>query len=139
MAVSVSLQQKLQSLNNCGMRASENHALSGDGQASVNIAFSDGTKLRADYWRLSKNGKALLSSFDHKQAYGLPAPMDAISCLKDELQNATVVEAWHDPETGDLLFVFSNGAKLQVLNLNGYEIWQISFPDGTKEYSNLVR
>ncbi len=139
MVASVSLQQKLQSLNSCGARVSENHGHTGNGEASVNITFSDGTKLRADYWRVSKNGGALFSSFDHRQQYGLPAPMDAISCLKDEVQTATIIEARHDLEAGDLLFAFSNGLKLQVLNLSGYEIWEITFPDGTGEYSNYAK
>jgi hypothetical protein len=42
-------------------------------------------------------------------------------------------------ETGDLLFNFTNDVKLQVLNFTGYEIWQISFPDGTGEYSNYAK
>ena len=139
MVASVSLQQKLQSLNSCGLRVSENHGYTGKDRASVNITFSNGTKLRADYWRVSKNGGALFSSFDHKQQYGLPMPMDAITCLKDELQKATIIEARHDLESGDLLFAFSNGAKLQVLNLSGYEIWEIHFPDGSGELSNYAK
>jgi len=139
MVASVSLHQRLQGLNNCGARVSENHAYTGNGQASVIITFSNGTKLRADYWRLSKNGGALFSSFDHKQQYGLPAPMDAITCLRDELRNATIVETRHDLESGDLLFAFSNSAKLQVLNVSGYEIWEITFPDGSGELSNYAK
>lgn len=139
MVASVSLQQKLQRLSSCGVRVSENHGYTGKDRASVNITFSDGTKLRADYWRLSKNGGALFSSFDHKQQYGLPAAMDAISCLRDELRSATVLESRHDLETGDLLFAFTNGAKLQVLNVSGYEIWEITFPDGSGELSNYAK
>jgi len=50
-----------------------------------------------------------------------------------------VVEALHDQETGDLLFKFTQDIKLQILNVTGYEIWQIRFPDGTGEYSNYAK
>ena len=48
MVASVSLQQRLQSLNNCGLRVSENHGYTGKDRASVNSTFSNGVKLRAD-------------------------------------------------------------------------------------------
>jgi hypothetical protein len=44
----------------------ENEAYEDDpGNPSVVIVFSEGTRLRADYWRLIKNRRALISSFDH--------------------------------------------------------------------------
>ncbi len=109
------------------------------GMAPVRIVFSQGTQLRALYWRITKNGRAFISSFDHKQKYGLPAPIDAIDTLKNELLGPSVTEARHDKETGDLLFFFSNNINLQVLNVTGYEIWEIFFPDGTGAYSNSAK
>jgi hypothetical protein len=103
------------------------------------IVFSDGTQLRADYWRVIKDGRASISSFDHQQKYGLPAPIDSMEFLAKELQGQVVTEARHDRETGDLLFWFTNNIKYQIFNVTSYEIWEIDFPDGTGEYSNYNR
>jgi hypothetical protein len=50
-----------------------------------------------------------------------------------------VEQANWDSETGDLVFEFSGGLKLQILNITGYEVWEIHFPDGTGDYSNQAR
>jgi hypothetical protein len=109
------------------------------GMASVQLLFGNGSKLRADYWRIICEGKAGMSSFDHKQKYGLPAPINAIEELEEQLRDTTVTDARLDRETGDLLFQFANNIKLQVLNFTGYEVWEISFPDGSGEYSNYAK
>jgi len=108
------------------------------GTASAVIVFSEGTRLRTYYWRLIKNKKALVSSFDHQQKYGLPSPIDAVDTLKRELQGQTLTSVRFDEETGDLQFEFANDTKFQALNFTGYEMWHISFPDGTGEYSNYA-
>lgn len=46
------------------------------------VSFSDTTRLSAQFWRLIKNGKPLVSIFDHRQKYGLPEPIDAIHVLE---------------------------------------------------------
>jgi len=107
--------------------------------ASVQLLFTNGSKLRADYWRVMKDGKAGRGSFDHQQQYGLPAPIDAIAELHGQLQDKIVIDAQLDRETGDLLFQFSDNIKFQVFNFTGYEVWEISFPDGTGEYSNYAK
>jgi len=107
--------------------------------ASVQLLFGNGSRLRAEYWRVIENGKAGISSFDHNQQYGLPAPIDAIKQLQEQLQDKTVTDARLDGETGDLLFQFADNVKLQVFNFTGYEIWEISFPDGSGEYSNYAK
>jgi hypothetical protein len=109
------------------------------GMASVQLLFPDGSTLRAEYWRVMKNGKACMSSFDHRQQYGLPAPIDAISELEEQLRDKTVVDALLDAETGDLLFHFTDNIKFQVFNLSSYEVWEIHFADGTGEYSPSAR
>jgi hypothetical protein len=58
--------------------------------------------LQAAYWRLSENGSASYSSFDHQQQYGLPAIIDAIQELQKRLNDRVVMEAVLDQETGDL-------------------------------------
>ena len=107
--------------------------------ASVELLFADGTRLQTEYWRVIEGGRASFSSFDHQQIYGLPARIDGIQNLRDRLVDKMVAEALHDQETGDLLFKFTHEIKLEVLNVTGYEIWQIRFPDGTGEYSNYAK
>jgi hypothetical protein len=134
------LEQGLQKLKGCSAQVTESNAYPPEnGEASVVILFSDGTKLRADYWRVIKDGRASISSFDHKQQYGLPAPIDAVEMLTKDLQGQLITYAQHDKETGDLLLWFTNNIKCQILNFTGYEIWEINFPDGTGEYSNYAK
>jgi len=109
-----------------------------EGDASVTLTFAGGAELRMDYWRLLRHGLSVLSSFDHQQKYGLPQPVDAHADLEKALQGQEVVEARLDRQTGDLLFAFSGRTHLQVFNLTGYEIWEIMFSDGTRDYSNAV-
>lgn len=109
------------------------------GQASIKLLFANGTRLRAEYWRLVIDGRAGISSFDHQQKYGLPAPIDAVRSLCEILQDKLVTNAFLDHKTGDLLFEFTASITLQVLNFTGYEIWEINFPDGTGEYSNYAK
>jgi len=109
------------------------------GMASIQLSFADGTRLEAEYWRLIIDGKAGISSFDHQQKYGVPAPIDALNSLGQTLQGKVVTGAALDQNTGDLHFEFGGNIVLQVFNFTGYEIWHIHFPDGTGEYSNYVR
>jgi hypothetical protein len=88
---------------------------------------------------LIEHGRASFSSFDHQQKYGLPVVIDAIQELRERLADKVVEEAVLDEETGDLLFRFTHDTKLQILNVTGYEIWDIRFPDGTGEYSNYAK
>jgi hypothetical protein len=133
------LEKSLINLKNGSVRVSDANAYPEAGMASVQLLFADGSKLRATYWRVIKDGKAGISSFDHQQQYGLPAPIDAIKELQEELQNKTVTDAHLDKETGDLLFHFAGSVKFHVFNFTGYEIWDITFPDGTVEYSNYSK
>jgi hypothetical protein len=100
--------------------------------------LSDGTRLQASYWRLITSGRAELSSFDHEQQYGLPAPIDAKAELRKELDGRICIDARLDAETGNLLFDFDGGVRIQVFNFSGYEVWYIVFPDRSGMYSNYV-
>jgi len=127
--------RRLSELENCAAEVFEHDASQG---ASIALKFCDGSALRADYWRLIKDGKARLSSFDHAQKYGLPAPINAVRELAKELHDKLVLKACLDCQTGDLLFDFSGRIHLQVLNFTGYEVWEMSFREGTREFSNYV-
>ena len=132
-------ENSLRNLKNRSVTVSDARSFPEPGIAGIDIAFSDGSRLRAAYWRLTKDAKTCISSFDHQQKYGLALPIDAISELRGKLQNHSVVEARFDHESGDLLFQFDGNTKLQVLSLTSYEDWEIHFANGTGEYSNFVR
>lgn len=134
------LEEGLKKLKDSSAQITANNAyVSENGCASIVILFSEGTRLRAEYWRLIKDGKAYISSFDHNQLYGLKSPIDAIRSLSEELHGRIVTEVHHESETGDIILNFSNFVAVQIFNFTGYEIWEITFPDGTGEYSNYAK
>ena len=108
------------------------------GQAPIVISFADGTRLLATYWRLVKDSKAFLSSFDDRQRYGGPAPIDAVATLGSELTGRSCSAVQLDEDTGDLVLQLSDRLRLRVFNFTSYEIWQIIFPNGGVQYSNYV-
>jgi hypothetical protein len=102
----------------------------------TSIQFTGGTTLQAQFWRLTKGGRPLVSIFDHRQRYGLPEPIDALRIMRDELVGKEVLDAVMDQTTADLRFRFDDGVDFEVFNFTGFEIWQVIFPDGTMELSN---
>jgi hypothetical protein len=88
---------------------------------------------------LIRDGKERVSSFDHDQKYGLPAPLDAVKEVEAALRGKVVTNAVLDAETGDLQFQFGENAKLQIFAFSGHEVWEIHFSDGTGEYSNFAK
>jgi hypothetical protein len=106
------------------------------GQASVFVRFSKGEWLRAEFWRVVEGDAPGVSSFDHKQKYGLPEPVDAVSVLQQKLDERRIEAARLERETGDLVFEFVGNVVLRVFNFTGYEIWEMHFPNGAVEYSN---
>jgi hypothetical protein len=128
-------ERALSELKGTTVEVSSSGAFPEPGAASAKLLFSDGTWLRADYWRLIKSGKADVSSFDHQEKYGLPAPIDALLELKQAFQNAPVSDARRDRRTGDLLFSLEGEVELEVFNFTGYEVWEIHFSNGAGEYS----
>jgi len=109
------------------------------GVAPIQMLFANGTRLRAEYWRLVKEAKPSLTSFDHRVKYGLPEPIDAVKTLQETLQDKRVTNALLDNKTGDLVFEFAGNTVLQVFAFTGYEDWDILFPDRTGQYSNYLR
>lgn len=107
-------------------------------RASVQLIFENGSRLRTQFWRITEPGRYSLTSFDHQQKYGLPAPIDAIKEFQDRLQYRFVSDVRLREGTRDLVFDFAGGLRLEVFGLTGYEDWDIQFPDKTGEYSNHV-
>lgn len=102
------------------------------------IEFSDGTRLSAQFWRLTKKGRPEVSIFDHRRQYGLPAPIDALSVLRGELVGGQLLAAEMDQTTAGLRFMFDNDRRLEVFNFTGFEIWEFTFPGNTGQLSNYA-
>jgi hypothetical protein len=105
-------------------------------EAGVRLHFSDGAVLLAIYWRTISKHWATLTSFDHGQKYGLTSPIDATETLQRILVGKPVEGVQFDQRTGDLIFAFEADIEFHVFNFTGYEVWEITFSDGTGEYSN---
>lgn len=137
--MSTSINASLRKLTGCSVVVSDVDAYKEPGTATVQLLFSDGSRLRAEYWRLIIDGKERVSSFDDRQKYGLTAPINARRVLKKELQGKTVEAVRLDKETADLVFEFSGNLKLQVFGFTGYEMWEISISRGGGGYSNYAK
>jgi hypothetical protein len=132
------LENRLIQLSNAAMTIHTENIPDAEGQASTVAKFADDTTLRATYWRLIRNGIAELSSFDHKQKYGLQAPINAPEKLSNPLSEEICLSVRFDKETADIVLTFAPATKLQIFSLTGYEDWHIQFPDNTAEYSNFA-
>lgn len=132
-------ERSLSTLKGKTVAVSPSGQYTGPESSSARILFSDGSTLRADYWRLITRGKAGISSFDHNQQYGLPAPIDVFNDLRRELEHKPLAEARWDRRTGDLLLVFEGELELQILNFTGYEVWELCFRDKISMYSNYAK
>jgi hypothetical protein len=132
-------ENSLASMKGSTVRTSNPERFQEPGIAPVELYFSDGSRLRTDYWRIILEGKQRTSSFDHQQKYGLPAPIDAITQITEALDARTLREAKWDPRTGDIILSFEPNVELQVFNFTGYEDWEIHFSNGTGEYSPYAR
>jgi hypothetical protein len=100
----ISIGQSLARLKTTNVTVADVHIPDERGTASVVMNFSDGTILQAFYWRLIQDGRAILSSFDHEQKYGLPAPIDAKEQLSKIMEGKICDDAQFDVETADLIF-----------------------------------
>ena len=137
--VVANLDRSLSELKGASANVSKSGYYPEPGTASVELLFSERSRIRAGYWRIVKNGNAGLSSFDHDQQYGLPAKIDAFHQLERELQGKCITDALLDAGIGDLLFRFEGDLEFRVFNFTGYEVWEIHFPNGTGEYSPYAR
>jgi hypothetical protein len=89
--------------------------------------------VRADCpWRVIRDGGIVLSSEDHGQQYGLPAPVDAEAECRRLIGGAVVAAAEVRDETRDFVIRFASGTRLELVPLSsGYESWQLGGPGGS--------
>src|SRR2546430_285520 len=94
------------------------------------FVFDDRTFITVECpWRILRGSNIALSSEDHQQEYGLPAPIDAVAEARELLSSAVVTAVVLHPGTLDISFTFSTGLVLQLIPFfRGYECWQVSSP-----------
>lgn len=87
-------------------------------------------------WRILKNGCTTLSSDDHRQQYGLPAPIDAAAEATKLLATLVINAAQLRVGTSDIFIDFSGGMRLEILPISsGYEGWQMMDPLGVRFFA----
>jgi Family of unknown function (DUF6188) len=97
--------------------------------ANFTFEFDDASLAVDCLWRIKVDSRVALTSYDHTQQFGLPAPVDAhaeaISCLKDR----RVSEVALDEKCADLTLVFEGQIRLEIVtDSSGYEPWNFTAP-----------
>lgn len=98
------------------------------------FSFQNGGLIHAETaWRLVVAGSIKLTSQDHRQRFGLPAPVDAEKQLGSLLRDRKVSSAEIRGDTGDIILQFESGERFEILPLSsGYENWHITTPEGNE-------
>ena len=114
--------------------------LSGDHVIAVEVEevgswtwkFASGGKLQLYCpWRVLENEAIRISSEDHKQQYGLPAPIDAATEVASLLRGDIVTVANVAQKSGDIRIAFESGKELQAVPFSsGDEAWESLSPRG---------
>ncbi|OGU19937.1 MAG: hypothetical protein A2580_02910 [Hydrogenophilales bacterium RIFOXYD1_FULL_62_11] len=82
-------------------------------------------------WRLLQDGRVAISSEDHLQQYGLPAPLDAAAVASDRLSSRSVTRVEVRDGTADLILELGGSLRLEIIPISsGYESWGVSTPSG---------
>ena len=82
-------------------------------------------------WRLIDKGSIAVSGDDHRQQFGLPAPIDAAAHANSLLAGVAVRRVEVRNGTADLLIDFDGDRRLEIIPFSsGYESWRISAPTG---------
>lgn len=77
-------------------------------------------------WRILQQARTTLSSDDHGQQYGLPAPINAAAEATKLLSAVDIDAAQLRAGTNDILIDFSDDVRLEIIPISsGYEGWQM--------------
>ena len=89
------------------------------------FAFSGGLGLEVGcLWRLLFVERLRLTSEDHGHQFGLPAPVDCLTELRQQIVGASVTAAAVRVGTVDMSLGFDGGYTLEVIATSaGYEAW----------------
>ena len=94
------------------------------------FSFGGSLGIRVDCpWRLLHQGRIRISGEDHRQKFGLPAPIDAALIATSLLVGVVVRRVEVRNSTADLLLDFDGDWRLEIIPFSsGYESWQVSAP-----------
>ncbi|WP_425456473.1 DUF6188 family protein [Arenimonas terrae] len=82
-------------------------------------------------WRLLQGGSVAISSEDHSQQYGLPAPLDVAEVATNLLSLHLVTHVDVREGTADLIIDFGDALRLEIIPMSsGYESWGVTTPSG---------
>ena len=82
-------------------------------------------------WRLLEHGQIAVSYADHRQQFGLPAPVDAAALASSLLAGSVIRRVEVREGVADLFIDFDEGRRLEIVPFSsGYESWQVSAPTG---------
>ncbi len=77
-------------------------------------------------WRMITPQGVVVTSEDHEQKFGLPAPLNAANVVRKEI-GGLIVSGYHlDPKTGDLNLEFGSVTLQFLCTSSGYESWRIT-------------
>ena len=87
-------------------------------------------------WRIVEHGRVVLTSEDHGQQFGLPAPIDGVAKATQLFSDRRVRGVQLREGTADLLIEFIDDLRLEVIpDSSGYESWELHDPAGTSYYA----
>jgi hypothetical protein len=82
-------------------------------------------------WRLLQGGSVAISSEDHLQQYGLPAPLDAGSVATSLLASQAVTGVEVRVGSADLILELRGDLRLEIIPFSsGFESWGVTTPSG---------
>jgi len=97
---------------------------------SWEFVFSDRICLQVGcLWRLVVSSRLVITSEDHGHQFGLPAPVDCLGELRQQIIGAVVEDVQVRGGTVDITLGFGSGRVLEVISTSaGYESWQVNAP-----------
>jgi hypothetical protein len=96
------------------------------------FSFEDSVGISVECpWRIIEDGSISVSGDDHRQQFGLPAPIDAAAFATQRLAGTPITRVEVRSGTADLVLNLEGGLRLEILPFSsGYESWQVVRPDG---------
>ena len=96
------------------------------------FSFGPGIGIGAECpWRLLQGGSVSISSEDHLQQCGLPAPLDAAAVATRLLASHPVTHVEVRDGTADLILELGGALRLEIIPISsGYESWCVTTPSG---------
>lgn len=95
-----------------------------------NFTFANGIHVNivGGFWRLLCKGRIAVVSYDHKQQFGLPEPLDVLETATKMLGGKHLKEISILKPTGDLMLSISDGISIEIfITSSGYESYTFCF------------